>query len=71
MDNLLAGTLFSLLMEFQCRVIVQRLSTYCRSLWKAFRSKPNAIPLDEKNCSPFYWNRVHVQTGMPFGITTE
>ena len=40
-------------------------------LWKTFRSKPNAIPVDDKNCSPSHRNRVHLQTGMLFGITTE
>src|SRR5437660_4033977 len=40
-------------------------------LWKTFRSKPNTIPVDEQNCSPSHRNRVHLQTGMLFGITTE
>ena len=40
-------------------------------LWKTFRSKPNAIPVGNKNCSPSHRNRVHFQTGMLFGITTE
>jgi hypothetical protein len=40
-------------------------------LWKTFRSKPNAIPVGDKNCAPSHRNRVHFQTGMPFGITTE
>ena len=40
-------------------------------LWKTFRSKPNAIPVDEQNCSPSHRNRVHLPTGMLFGITTE
>jgi hypothetical protein len=40
-------------------------------LWKTFRSKPNAIPVDEQNCSPSYRNRVHLPTGMLFGITTN
>src|ERR1700752_5347500 len=40
-------------------------------LWKTFRSKPNAIPVGDKNCSPSHRNRVHLQTGMLFGITTE
>src|SRR5260370_34108240 len=40
-------------------------------MWKTFRSKPNAIPVDDKNCSPSHRNRVHLQTGMLFGITTE
>ena len=40
-------------------------------LWKTFRSKPNTIPVDEQNCSSSHRNRVHLQTGMLFGITTE
>src|SRR5713226_5898432 len=40
-------------------------------LWKTFRSKLNAIPVDEQNCSPSHRNGVHLQTGMLFGITTE
>jgi hypothetical protein len=40
-------------------------------LWKTFRSKPNAIPVGNKNCSPSHRNRVRLQTGMLFGITTE
>src|SRR5229473_8340675 len=40
-------------------------------LWKTFRSKLNAIPVDEQNCSPSHRNHVHFQTGMLFGITTE
>jgi hypothetical protein len=73
MDILLAGTLFSsLFMEFLCRVIVQRRYRLLRLvLWKTFRSKLNAIPAVGKNCSPSHRNRVHLQTGMLFGITTE
>src|ERR1700674_1913401 len=72
MDILLAGTLFSLFMEFLCRVIVQRRYGILRLvLWKTFRSKPNTIPVDEQNCSPSRRNRVHLQAGMLFGITTE
>src|SRR5580658_3025878 len=72
MDILLAGTLFSLFREFLCRVIVQRRYGLLRlNLWKTFRSKPNAIPVDEQNCSPSHRNRVHLPTGMLFGITTE
>src|SRR5712691_6374466 len=40
-------------------------------LWKTFRSKLNAIPVDEQNCSPSHRNHVHLPTGMLFGITTE
>jgi len=72
MDFLLAGTLFSLFMEFQCRVIVQRGYVLSAArLWKTFRSKPNAIPVGGKNCSPSHRNHVHFQTEMLFGITTE
>src|SRR5882724_6795348 len=72
MDILLAGTLFSSLMEFLCRVIVQRRYRLTAArLWKTFRSKLNTIPVDEQNCSPSQRNGVHLQTGMLFGITTE
>src|SRR5437879_13773676 len=40
-------------------------------LWKTFRSKLNAIPVDEQNCSPSHRNHVHLPTGMLSGITTE
>jgi hypothetical protein len=40
-------------------------------LWKSFRSKPNAVPVGDKNCSPSHRNRVHLQSGMLFGITPE
>jgi hypothetical protein len=58
-------------MEFQCRVIVQRRCPPAARLWKTFRSKPNAIPVDDKNCSSSHRNRVHLQTGILFGIKTE
>ena len=59
-------------MESLCRVIVQRRYRLLRLvLWKTFRSKLNAIPAVGKNCSPSHRNRVHLQTGMLFGITTE
>jgi hypothetical protein len=35
-------------------------------LWKTFRSKLNAIPVDEQNCSPSHRNRVHLQPGIAF-----
>src|SRR5664279_5339329 len=58
--------------EFQCRVIVQRRYRLLRRVSKkTFRSKPNAIPVDDTNCSPSHRNHVHLQTGMLFGITTE
>src|SRR5215467_6141867 len=40
-------------------------------LWKTFRSKLNAIPVIGENCSLSPRNRVHLHTGMLFGITTE
>src|SRR5271167_4822328 len=59
-------------MEFLCRLIVQRrYGPTAIRLWKTFRSKLNAIPVDEQNCSPSHRNRVHLPTGMLFGITTE
>jgi hypothetical protein len=59
-------------MEFKCRDIVQRcFAPSSVHLWKTFRSKPNTIPVDEQNCSPSQRNRVHLQNGMLFGITTE
>jgi hypothetical protein len=67
MDDLLAGTLFSLCMEFQCRLIVQRRCTSAACLWKTFRSKPNTIPVDEQKCSPSNRNGVRLQNGMLFG----
>ena len=47
------------------------LSAIAVRLWKTFRSKPNAIPVGDKKCSPSYRNGVRLQTGMLFGITTE
>src|SRR5438128_4377555 len=59
-------------MEFQCRVIVQRRSALpAVRLWKTFRSKPNAIPVDDKTVRLPTGIGVHLQTGMLFGITTE
>ena len=53
-------------------VIVQRsLPLRPVRLWKTFRSKPNAIPVDDQICSPSHRNGVRLQTGMLFGITTE
>src|SRR5215831_4982726 len=40
-------------------------------LWKTFRSKLSAIPVIGENCSLSPRNRVHLHTGMLFGITTE
>src|ERR1700745_832100 len=72
MDFLLAGNLFSLIygvsMPGNCPAW---LPPTAARLWKTFRSKPNAIPVGDKNCSPSYRNRVHLQTGMLFRITTE
>src|ERR1700745_3185631 len=72
MDFLLAGNLFSLIygvsMPGNCPAW---LPPTAARLWKTFRSKPNAFPVGNKNCSPSHRNRVHFQTGMLFGITTE
>jgi len=72
MDFLLAGTLFSFMhgvsMPRHCPALLRPSSVH---LWKTFRSKPNTIPVDGQNCSPSHRNRVHLQTGMLFGITTE
>jgi hypothetical protein len=35
-------------------------------LWKTFRSKPNAIPVGDKNCSPSHRNGVRLQTETVF-----
>jgi len=72
MDILLAGTLFSSLMEFSLpgNCPASPRPTAIR-LWKTFRSKLNTIPVAEQNCSPSHRNCVHLQTGMLFGITTE
>ncbi|MGA8504172.1 MAG: hypothetical protein WB762_01050, partial [Candidatus Sulfotelmatobacter sp.] len=40
-------------------------------LWKTFRSKLNAIPVDEQNCSPSHRNRVHLPTGIAFTFPPE
>jgi hypothetical protein len=72
MDFLLAGTLFSLFMEFQCRVIVQRpWWLQVARLWKTFRSKPNAVPVDNKPVLLPAGIDVRLQSGILFGITTE
>ena len=38
----------------------------CVRLWKTFRSKPNAILVDDNNCSPSHRNRVHLRPDSPF-----
>jgi hypothetical protein len=75
MDNLLAGTLFSLCMEFQCRVIVQR---PCAPLLLPCgkHSAPSRTPFRwaTQNCSPSHRNRcsssdrnaVRLHTGIAF-----
>src|ERR1700691_2059409 len=72
MDDLLAGTLFSLCMEVSmpryCTALLRPSSVH---VTKTFRSKPNTIPLDEQNCSPSHRNGVRLQNGMLFGFTTE
>lgn len=79
MDNLLAGTLFSLLMEFQCRVIVQRLSTYRGSPVEnipleaerdsARRQKLFTFLLESR--SPSDRNAVRNHNGIVFGFRPE
>jgi hypothetical protein len=71
MDDLLAGTLISFLVEFQCRVSCPALLSLAVYLWNSFRSKPNAIPFEGTTFSPSHWNRVRFHTGMRFGITPE
>src|ERR1700691_5928284 len=72
MDDLLAGTLFSLCMEFSMpRYCPALLRPSLVHLWKTFRSKPNTIPVDEQNCSPSHRNGVRLQNGMLFGFTPE
>jgi len=72
MDDLLAGTLFSLCMEFQCRLIVQRRCTSCclpveniplqGEHHSSKRAKVFAFPTG---------TGVRLQNGMLFGFTTE
>ena len=82
MDFLLAGTLFSLLMEFQCRVIVQRRCTSCCSpveniplqaerhsgrRQKLFAFPPeSAFTFRPECCSESQRNGVRLQTGIAF-----
>jgi hypothetical protein len=58
MDFLLAGTLSSLIdgvsMPGDCPASLHLLLF---RLWKTFRSKSNAIPPGDKNCSPSHRNR--------------
>jgi hypothetical protein len=66
MDILLAGTLFSSWMEFSlpgnCPA---SLPPTAARLWKTFRFKLNAIPVDEQNCSPSHRNGVHLRPDSP------
>jgi hypothetical protein len=82
MDNLLAGTLFSLSMEFQCRVIVQRrrapLLLACgkhsapsrtpfRQAKKLFAFPPESVFIFRPECcSESQRNRVRLHTGIAF-----
>jgi hypothetical protein len=80
MDFLLAGTLISFIygvsMPGDCPASLRLLPV---RLWKTFRSKPNAIPVDDKNCSPFHRNRrsasdrnaVRNHNGMVFSFGPE
>jgi hypothetical protein len=47
------------------------LSSFALLLWKSIRSKPNAIPVSDKKCSPCHRNRVRLHNGILFGITPE
>jgi Putative transposase of IS4/5 family (DUF4096) len=72
MDNLLAGTLFSLIRGVSMPVIVQRrgrlLLFVCGKHSAASRTP---FRQGDKNCSPSRRNGVHFQTGILFGFTTE
>src|ERR1700677_2553641 len=67
MDDLLAGTLFSLCMEFSmpryCPALLRPSSAHLR---KTFRSKTNTIPVDEQNCSPSHRDGARLQTETAF-----
>src|ERR1700757_153377 len=82
MDFLLAGTLFSLFMEFQCRVIVQR-GYLLRRLACGKHSAPSRTPFRSatktvrlptgiaftfrpESCSESLRNGVQLQTGIAF-----
>jgi len=79
MDDLLAGTLFSLWMEFQCRLIVQRRCTSCclpveniplqAEHHSGRRAKVFAFP--PERCSPSERNTVRIHNGMLFAFTPE
>ena len=80
MDNLLAGTLFSLFDGvFNAGSLSSAAAAPAVHLWKTFRSKPNAIPVGDKNCSPSHRNRrslsdrntVRIHNGMVFGFRPE
>ena len=79
MDDLLAGTLFSLWMEFQCRLIVQRRCTSCclpveniplqAEHHSARRQK--CSPSHRNRCSPSERNAVRNHNGIVFGFRAE
>jgi hypothetical protein len=79
MDFLLAGTLSSLIDGVQCRGLSSVAAPPAVRLLKTFRSKPNAIPPGDEDCSPFHRNRrspsdrnaVRTHNGIVFGFTTE
>jgi len=84
MDDLLAGTLFSFLMEFQCRDIVQCCCTSCCSPVENIplqaerhsgrRAKLFAFPPESVSafrtecCSESKRNRVRLQNGIAFAF---
>jgi hypothetical protein len=72
MDNLLAGTLFSLIRGVSMPVIVQR---RCRLLLFVCgeHSAPSRTPFrpGDKNCSPCHRNGVRFHNGMVFGFRPE
>jgi hypothetical protein len=84
MDDLLAGTLFSLFMEFQCRDIVQRCCTSCSSPveniplqaerhsgkgQKLFAFPPESVfAFRTECCSESQRNAVRLQNGIAFAF---
>jgi hypothetical protein len=64
---------------FNAGLLSSLAAPFALRLWKTFRSKPNAIPVGEKNCSSSHRNgcspsdRIAVRNhnGMVFGFTPE
>jgi len=57
--------------SFNAGILSSVAATPAIRLWKTFRSKPNAIPADSKNCSPSDRNAVRNHNGMVFGFRPE